>query len=260
MQPATRRILAALVLAAGLSLDAQAPTQMLRTADPDWEVATVKPSDPNDTRGQHINMPGHHVLMIDTTVEQFLLMGYGVQKVQLANLPDWARTERWDVDGIPDTAGSPNWAQLQSLMRKLLAERFGMVLHHEQRPMSVYALTVGKGAPKITLDTSDPNGLLEQHNGESNGQHFENIKNISMQDFAMILQFHVDRPVLDQTGLKGRYDLKLKWQKDETQNSDPDAPPGLFTAIQEQLGLKLSPERAAADTLVIDRLQRADAN
>jgi len=75
-----------------------------------------------------------------------------------------------------------------------------------------------------------------------------------------LLQFHVDRPVVDQTGLKGRYDFKLQWTVDEANTTEPDALPGLFTAIQEQIGLKLEPTKAPADVLVVDKIGRPEAN
>ena len=233
---------------------------MAKDADPDWEVATVKPSDPNETGGQHIHLRGRQMMLGDTTVEQFLLLGYGVQKEQLASEPDWVKTERWDIAGVPNAEGEPSWKQLQGLMQKILTERFGMVLHHEQRELPVFALTVGKGGPKMVANTSDPNGWMDQQNHEANGVHVEALKNTSMADLALILQFHVDRPVVDQTGLKGRYDFRLQWTVDDAPTTAPDAPPGLFTAIQDQIGLKLERERAPADVLVIDRVERPGAN
>ncbi len=233
---------------------------MAMEADPDWEVATVKASDPNEMRGQHIRMQGRQVMLLDTTVEQFLLLGYGVQQSQLAGEPEWAKTARWDVNGVSDVEGQPSWRQLQGMIRKILAERFGLQLHHEQREMGVFALTVAKGGPKLIANTSDPNGWMDQQNGGTSSRHVEALKNASMADLALILQFHVDRPVVDQTGLKGRYDFKLQWALDDGQPAAPDAPPELFTAIQEQIGLKLERVRAPADVLVIDKVERPGAN
>jgi uncharacterized protein (TIGR03435 family) len=126
--------------------------------------------------------------------------------------------------------------------------------------MPVFALTVAKDGPKITANTSDPNGWMNQQNGEANGRHTETLKNTSMADLALILQFHVDRPVVDQTGLKGRYDLKLQWTVDDTQAVAADGPPGLFTAIQDQIGLKLERVKAPADVLVLDKVEKPGAN
>jgi uncharacterized protein (TIGR03435 family) len=78
--------------------------------------------------------------------------------------------------------------------------------------------------------------------------------------FALELLSYVDRPIVDQTGLKGRYDFQLKWLTGENHANDQDAPPGIFTAIQEQLGLKLEPLKAPADVLVVDGAERPSAN
>jgi uncharacterized protein (TIGR03435 family) len=101
---------------------------------------------------------------------------------------------------------------------------------------------------------------MDQQNSAANGRDVENLKNASMPDLAEILQFRVSRPVVDQTGLKGRYDFKLQWTIDEARSTDADAPPGLFTAIQEQIGLKLEAVKAPADVLVIDHVERPSAN
>ena len=85
-------------------------------------------------------------------------------------------------------------------MQKMLAERFGLQLHHEQRELPVFALMVAKSGPKMIANTSDPNGWFDQQNGETNGRHVEALKNASIADLALILQFHVGRPVVDQTG------------------------------------------------------------
>jgi uncharacterized protein (TIGR03435 family) len=236
------------------------PQMMAKDADPDWEVATVRPSDPNDTNGQHIRLRGRHVMLLDHTVEDILLIGYGVQKSQVVGEPDWVKTEKWDVDGVPDVEGEPGMSQLREMMQKILKERFGIKLHREQRVMPVFAMTVAKGGPKMTPNTSDPNGWMDQQNSAANGRDVENLKNASMPDLAEILQFRVSRPVVDQTGLKGRYDFKLQWTIDETRATDVDAPPGLFTAIQEQIGLKLEAVKAPADVLVIDHVERPSAN
>lgn len=81
-----------------------------------------------------------------------------------------------------------------------------------------------------------------------------------MADLAWMLQFNVDRPVLDQTGVTGRYDLKMQWTVDQADTGAADAPPGLFTAIQEQIGLKLQPQKAKADVVIVDALERPAAN
>ncbi|MDP9049753.1 MAG: TIGR03435 family protein, partial [Acidobacteriota bacterium] len=235
------------------------PQMMAKDADPDWDVVTVKPSAPSD-KGDYMDIHGRHWTFERETVEEMLGIGYGVQKRQLVGEPDWARTDRWDVDGLSDTDGEPDLKQLQSMMRKVLGERFGLKLHNEQRQMPVFALTVAKGGPKLTENTTDPNGTMDQNGGSGNGWKSSRFSNATMRDLALILDFHVDRPVVDQTGLKARYDFRLKWLTDDSHATDPDAPPGIFTAIQEQLGLKLEPVKAATDVLVVDHVDRPSAN
>jgi uncharacterized protein (TIGR03435 family) len=232
---------------------------MARDADPNWEVATVKPSDPNANNAS-FDVRGRHVIIGNQPVEIMLLMAYGVQKSQIVGAPDWVKTERFDVDGVPNVDGEPDLQQFQSLVRKLLVERFGLRLHHEEREMPVFALTTMKGGPKMDASKGDPNGHANNEGTSGNGRQIRKFTNTSMSDLALMLLIYVDRPVVDQTALKGRYDFRLLWTADETHEAAADAPPGLFTAIQEQIGLKLEPVKAPADVLVVDSVERPSAN
>ena len=140
------------------------------------------------------------------------------------------------------------------------AERFGLKLHHEQREIPVFALTVPKGGPKMTASKGDPNGMPDDSGGSDKGRQIRKYMNVSMADVAMMMQFHLDRPVVDQTGIKGRYDFRMQWTVDDVQATDSDAPLGLFTAIQEQIGLKLEPVKAPADVLVVDAVEKPGEN
>jgi len=240
--------------------DTQAtPTMMPKDADPDWEVVTVKPGD-LFAKSDHIDQHGRHVTLENETVEMLIWAGNNVHKSQIAGLPDWAKTERWTVDGLANVDGEPDVVQLQTLVRKVLAERFGLKLHREQREMAVYALTVAKGGSKLTVNTSDPNGESDERGRHGVGWQMYQYTNTSIAEFVLEMLWAVDRPIVDQTGLKGRYDFQLKWLTDENHAADPDAPPGLFTAVQEQLGLKLEPVKAKADVLVVDKVERPGAN
>ena len=233
---------------------------MAKGAKPDWDVVSVKPSDPNDKR-DFFDVHGRHLIVENETVESIVRMAYQVQKSQIIGAPDWMKTERFDVDGVADIDGQPDVAQYQSMMRKLLELRFGLKLHREQREMPVFALTVAKQGPKLTPSKGDPNALPSEDGSTSNAR--ESIfTNTSMQDLTLVLVMdsYVDRPVIDQTAIKGRYDFRLKWMVDESKATTSDGPPGLFTAIQEQLGLKLEPVRALAEVLVIDKVQRPNSN
>ena len=248
------------VRAQGTAANDTKPQMMENDADPDWEVITVKPSDPNDRSG-HGGIHGRHVTLGNQTVEDLLWFGYSVQKNQIANAPEWAKTDRWDVDGLANADGEPNVKQLQSMVREALAERFGLKLHREQREMPVFALMATKGGPKLAASAGDPNGQPNEHRMAAGvGWQMYAYTNTSMPVFALDILSSLDRPIVDQTGLQGRYDFQLKWLTDASHASDPDAPPGLFTAIQEQLGLKLEPKRVLTDVLAIDSVARPGAN
>jgi uncharacterized protein (TIGR03435 family) len=257
------------VLAAGVSVRAQdapasdgitQPKMMAKDANPDWDVVTVKPSDPIHSENT-FDVRGRHVIAGNRTVEMMLRMAYGIQPSQILGGPDWIRTEHFDADGFADVEGQVNLKQFQILIRKLLAERFGLVMHVEQRETSVYALTVAKGGSKLTKSAGDPDGLPNDDDRRNGTVRSVQMENATMGDFALDLMFYTDRPVVDRTGLSGRYNLMLKWTFDETQPSaDASAPPSIFTAIQEQVGLRLEPVKASVDAFVVDKVKLPEAN
>jgi uncharacterized protein (TIGR03435 family) len=190
-----------------------------------------------------------------------LLFAYGIHKKQIAGAPSWVETERWDIRGVPNVSGHPSMKQLQSLTRKLLEERFGLKAHMETKDLPVYAITVAKGGEKMARNTGDPNGTQDENENSNGGMVTMRMTNMSMSEFAPDLAFFLDRPAVDRTGLPGRYDLQLKWTADDAHvPTDGSAPPGLFTAIQEQIGLKLEAVKAPTEVLVVDAVERPSAN
>lgn len=235
------------------------PKMMAADAEPNWEVATEKPSDPGDER-QTIRVRGRHLELRNQTVEVMLMAGYGLQKNQIVKAPDWVRKQNFDVDGVPDVDGQPNLQQFQSMLRKLLVERFQLKVHHEQQEMTVFALKMAKRGPELK-SAVNPSGLPKQQVRGGEGYRTLEFTSASIQDLALMMMQYVDYPVVDQTGLKGRYDVTLKYTYDETRApTDGSAPPNLFTAMQEQVGLKLDPVKAPADVLVVDRVELPTAN
>jgi uncharacterized protein (TIGR03435 family) len=241
---------------------------MAAEANPSFEVATIKPSKP-DQPGKYFGVQGRNFTTGNTTLVDMLSFAYGVHKKQILGLPEWADTDKFDLAGEPDAPGSPSDKQWKSMMQKLLTERFKLILHHDKKELSVYAITVAKGGPKLPASQGDPKGLPA--NFFHNLGDMTNV-NSSIKDFANVMQAAVlDRPVVDQTGLTGRFDFQLKWTPDESQfagmgikvpppSDKADAPPSLFTAIQEQLGLKLDPTKAPVDVLVVDHVEKPSDN
>jgi len=235
---------------------------MAKDADPGWDVVSVKARDPNDTNtNQSLNMKGRQVAIVNRAVQGMLLFAYGLQKVQIVGSPRWVETERWDVQGVPDVPGHPSLKQMQSLMRKLLEERFGPKVHKETKELAVYAITLARSGEKLAPSASDPNSPPSENDNSNGGVVTRRMRNMSMAEFAPDLGYFLARPAVDQTGLAGRYDFQLKWTADESKApTDGSAPPGMFTAIQEQLGLKLEPMKAPAEVLAIDAVERPSAN
>ena len=241
---------------------------MAKDADPSFEVATIKPARP-DEQCKYFSVRGRQFTTCNTNLTDLLMFAYGVQSKQLINLPPWADTDKYDLAGQPDVPGAPNDKQIKSMVQKLLAERFKLTFHHDKKELSVYAITVSKTGPKLTPSQGDPNGLPGNFFGGLGDM--VNV-NSTIGNFAGTMQAAVlDRPVVDQTGITGRFDFTLKWTPDESQfivlggykapaTEKADAPPNLFTAIQEQLGLKLDAVKAPVDVLVIDHAEKPSDN
>jgi uncharacterized protein (TIGR03435 family) len=239
----------------------EATKRMPADADPSFEVATVKPSDP-DNHGSAIHVEGRRFVIKNHTMNVMLMFAYGIHPKQIVDAPSWFASDRYDVDGVLDVEGQPSLKQMQRIVQKLLAGRFQLKFHPETRELSVYALAVAKDGPKLTKSKGDPNLLGDENDNSHGGQITQTITNMSMTDFALLMQFFTDRPVVDHTGLTGKWDFKWTWTADESRVA-PDAanpPPGMFTAIQEELGLKLDPVKAPADVYVIDRIERPSPN
>ena len=236
------------------------PQMMAKDADPDWEVVTVRPSDPNGTL-YGFQRNGRAVELYRRTVEQLLVFGYGLHDRQLVDVPEWARHEEWDVKGVPNVPGMLSMKQYKGLVRKVLAERFALRAHMEQREMAVFALTAAKDGPKLQGSASDPNEPADESEDSNGGQVSMHATNMSMAELVQWMNFAADKPVIDRTGLTGRYDFSLKWTEDEMRTpTDGNVPPGLSTAVQEQLGLKLEAVKAMAEVLAVDRVERPGAN
>lgn len=248
------------------------PKPMAADADPVFEVATIKPSNP-DTPGIGIRVNARQFSTINTTLSDLVTFAYGLHPKQIEGGPDWFNKEKYDIMAKPDGEGQPNDKQWKTMLQKLLADRFQLTFHREKKDLPVYAFVIGKSGSKLTKSEGDPNGLPGLGFSKLGDLH---ARNANIPDLAGLMQLAVlDRPVVDQTGLSGRFDFELSWTPTEDQftgmrgrmppappatTDNPDAPPDLFTAVQEQLGLRLESTKAPVDVLVIDRVEKPSAN
>ena len=237
-------------------------------AKPGFDVATIKRTEPNISSGTFFTIRGSHVIAVNTNGNDLVSLAYGLHSKQIVNGPPWLLTARFDIEGVPDVEGRPNHDQVKLMIQKLLATRFKLAVHHEQRELAVYAIIIGKNGPKLTKTDRKPS---DNTNFSYTNRVVLTVRNATMADFADGMQASfMDRPVVNQTGLTDRYDFFLKWTPDGSQSGlgekmpppadDANAPPGLYTAIQEQLGLKLVSTKAPVDVLVIDHIEMPSEN
>ncbi len=238
----------------------KATANMPASAMPEFEVATIKPTDPqHGSMGFHND--GRNISCDNETVKDIVAFAYGIHPDQIVGGPSWLSAERYDVNGISDVVGIPNLKQMQEMYRDLLATRFHLTLHHEERELSVYAIGIGKEGPKLAKSLGDPGGLPDTTFTEWSSQRISlRVTNGSMQDFLWSLGMTLDRPLVDQTGLSGRFDFVLTWAPEGARGDDPNAPPPLFTGVQEQIGLKIEARKAPTDVVVIDAVERPSPN
>jgi uncharacterized protein (TIGR03435 family) len=206
---------------------------------------------------------------VNTTLLDLIKFAYGLQDKQVTNLPDWASSQKYDLNGKPDISGTPNPDQLRNLVQQALADRFQLKFHEDKKEMSAYVLSVAKGGEKMEKAAPDSGSLPGLF---FRGLGVLTVRNATMEDFCHLMQEAVlDRPVVDQTELQGRYNFLLKWTPDESQfggmgmkvpppSDAADAPPPLYTAITEQIGLKLDAGKAPVRVLVVDHVDHPSAN
>jgi uncharacterized protein (TIGR03435 family) len=246
-----------------------APPKPYANPNPVFAVATVKPSNP-DAPGKMFRVgPGIQFSTLNTTVADMIGFAYGIHPKQLVNAPDWLGKDKFDILAKPDGDGMPNDKQWKTMVQKLLVDRFQLTFHNEKQDLSVYAIVLGKDGAKLTKSQGDPNGLPTLG---FRGLGDLVVRNANMVDFAGLMQGAVlDKPVVDQTGLQGRFDFQLKWTPDQSQfesfggvHTPPaetaDAPPDLYTAIQQQIGLKIETTKAPVDVMVLDKVAQPSAN
>jgi uncharacterized protein (TIGR03435 family) len=246
------------------------PKPMPANANPVFEVATIKPSRPDGRFSLLVNRGGL-LTTTSTSVSDLIKFAYEVHPKQITGAPSWIESEKYDVTGKPDVEGIPSISQLRVMLQKLLADRFQLTFHRDKKELAVYAITVTKTGATMTKNETNPNGLP----GFGGGPRAFNVVNATMAEFAGVLQGQIlDRPVVDQTGLGStRYNFILRFTPDGPQTQpgaagpngappvDPaDAPPDIYTAFQQQLGLKLESTKAPADVLVIDRVEKPSDN
>ncbi len=306
-------VLFALVNAPGSEASPQAGTS--RTATAKFEVASIKRHKPSGPRMMFriMNSPNDgRFYATGPTVKMLLRMAYDVQDSQILEGPNWIDSERFDIQAKADSAVdaelrklSPDQAKLvkEHMLQALLADRFGLKLHHETKELPVYALVVAKNGPKLEKAKDQTSGPADKgrpggpglNRGVQmrvgGGEWHLNFQDSPIPFFVTILSQSLGRTFVDKTGLEGRYNFRLHWAGGGMMMGGPgpgmmagpgavgsagtggNAPlsmpepakpdisePSIFTALHEQLGLKLKPEKGHVQVLVIDHIHQPTAN
>jgi uncharacterized protein (TIGR03435 family) len=286
----------ALVMAAivgGFAVSAATQSPVPDGTQPSFEVASVRPNNSGDMKLSSHWLAGGRYHAINIPARLLIMDSYGIQPQQLVGAPDWISSERFDVvakaDGEldpPVSRGGPS--RLQLMIRSLLAERFKLEVHREPRQVDIYVLrrarADGRLGPELKPSAIDCEALAAQR--RAGGPPPEPPKGDRPQcgarvgagelvaggqpllELVSLLSGTVGRSVVDQTGLTGTYDILLKWTPDFVRQRTTGEPvringvefapggPSIFTALREQLGLKLESDRGTVEALVIDRIER----
>jgi uncharacterized protein (TIGR03435 family) len=259
----------ALLILIGAPVVAQSPTAV---ASPAYDVVTIKPNDSGGGTSFSTRDDSFHAT--NMSIRQMLVYSFGIRDGLISGLPGWAESARFDilakiVDYDPKVKLSRE--QRRAMLGVVLAERFHLKLHTQIKQLPVYELTVGKGGPKFEpTPATVPGGDALPNDGPSPGSTGINPSNgtasltgntVSMSILATDLSEQLDRTVIDRTGLNGVYDFHLRWTADNaSQVVAEDAPPSLFTALQDQLGLRLQPGKGPVKTLIVDHLEMPAGN
>jgi uncharacterized protein (TIGR03435 family) len=249
------------VLFAGLGFAQTPAAKIVAASSPTFDVVSVKPADLANP-GMSIRFDPNRFAMGGCSLKFAIQYAYGIQDFQVVGGPDWVDSARFDIVAESENAfprGGTNQQEqearqklLRQRLQALLADRFHLKVHISTKEMPVYGLVIAKGGSKLEKAKVETGGW-------STGQGLIKGNYISMASLASMLSSTLDRIVLDQTGLPDKYDFALSWTPEDEPNPDPTLP-GLFTAIQEQLGLKLEGQKGPVEVTVIDHVEKPSAN
>jgi uncharacterized protein (TIGR03435 family) len=268
-----------LALAAPAALAQTAPPTASQATDstaklPAFDVISIRPAK-NSTQpgsgggtfsfssrtGIRTSPDGFSASNID--LKTLIANAYGVKVDQISGGPGWIDSNRYDIEAkVVAANGStpqPIAREQRSLMlRSLLADRFKLAVHNETKELPVFDLVVANKGPK--LQPAKPDEPSKNSTTFSNSSVQLTATAVQLSALATQLSYQLHSPIIDKTGLTGTYDITLQWAPDQGAAGADSPGPSIFTAVQEQLGLKLNPSKGPVDTLVIDHVQQPTAN
>jgi uncharacterized protein (TIGR03435 family) len=240
----------------------------------EFEAASIKPSASAAMGNVRVGiemMPGGRISMSGATVKLLIQQAYGVRDFQIVGGPPWLGSERYDITAKPESSATDD--QVKVMIQALLADRFKLIFHRETKELPTYALVVAKGGPKLK-ESEVAGGSGQGRGGQMRmmGRGHFDAQGVPISNLATQLSNALGRSVIDKTGLHGNYDYKLEWTPDEAQGGPMKGPGGesaapadnpgasIFTALQDQLGLKLESTKGPVEILVIEKAEKASEN
>jgi uncharacterized protein (TIGR03435 family) len=251
-----------LILLAASGAYGQSAPPVQGTAKQAFEVASIKPADPN-ARGSSSNSDRRFVTIKNWTLKRLVQRAFGVEDYQVSGGPNWLDSYHFNIsakvdEAEPELKGKEGQARIQAMLASLLDERFEFQFHRETKTLPVYNLVAGKTGFKLTAVKGTGSSSTNSNNGKLTAT------GIDMAALAVFLSREMGRPVLDTTGISGVFDFKLEWSQVDPAAKAPDANepagPSIFTALQEQLGLKLESTKGPVETIVVDHAEKPTEN
>jgi len=219
---------------------------MFRLEDPHSTVDYNRPDAPN----QNQTFPSSRLIMFHTMLKSLIAQAWGVRYQYILGGPDWLNSRHYDLSAKIGGDARLTKEEMRPMLRNLLKERVHLAVHNERRIVPGYALVIAKGGSKLKANTGAP------FSGMSVGFEFK-FQNAPAEQIAIMVEGSLKQPVVDKTGLTGKYDFDLIFTRDDHPADAPHPDYGsIFTAIEKQLGLKLVPEKIPVDYLIIDHVER----
>ncbi len=229
-----------------------------------FEVISIKPNNTGSGSTSESTRPGR-VMDTNVTISEVMQAAFGIRDFQIANAPGWLAGDKYDITATTGTSKDLTELELQPYFQALLADRCKLRFHRETRELVLYTLVVAKNGAKGATKLLPHPGEGESSTNVSNGKDRTTISStdIPMAHLASLLGASLHRVVIDNTGLAGGYDLSLEWTPEPpagADNSSESSGPSLFTALQEQLGLKLETTKGPVEIVVIDNIEKPTDN
>jgi bla regulator protein blaR1 len=233
-----------------------------------FEVASIKPGAPGMMHSVQIQITGGRFTASGVSVKLLIQQAYGVRNFQIAGGPGWIGSDTFDINAKSESGAKMDQEGVKQMLQSLLADRFQLKFSRDTKEMPIYTLVVGKGGSKLKeSEAGSPQGQMMMRTG------MIEVKGGAMPGFAGMLGNQIGRKVEDKTGLTANYDFKLEFTPEQGHQMGPqnvggpepaaqvDAPgPTIFTALQEQLGLKLESARGPVEMLTIERVEKPTEN